>query len=358
MKLKTAENNTSFWLRYIPAAAICFVFAFLLICSPDTAKNGIADGIDLCLKILIPSLFPFLFLSSFTVSSQLHLSIGRLLRKPVRFLFRQPESAASIIIMSMIGGLPVGAKMTALVYSKNQLTQSQAQRLMLYCVNSGPAFVISAVGGSMLGSYKAGVIIYVSLCTASLIVGILTRFLPDSDSQPTLCAQMPEAPPKLFVALTQAAESSSTAMMSICVWVMLFSCAISLFEANIKSEGALIISASVLEITKACRLCAGKLSIPLIAGIIGWAGISAHCQILSSCIKAHIKISVFMCSRVINGALAALICDRLLTLFPIETAAMMTPSGITASPFRVSLPISIGLMMMCAALLINQPQTN
>jgi len=37
----------------------------LLICDNDTAKIGVAEGIGLCINVIIPSLFPFFIVSSY-----------------------------------------------------------------------------------------------------------------------------------------------------------------------------------------------------------------------------------------------------------------------------------------------------
>ena len=57
--------------------------------------------------------------------------------------------------MSLIGGFPIGAKMTAELYCDGRLTENQAQRLNMFCMNAGPAFTVTAVGVSMLSSRRA-----------------------------------------------------------------------------------------------------------------------------------------------------------------------------------------------------------
>lgn len=85
--------------------------------------------------------------------------LGKFLEKPVQVLFALPGSAGAAACMSFVAGYPVGAGMTAALFSEGRISQSDAQRMTLFCVNAGPAFVIGGVGAGMLGSVRAGVII-------------------------------------------------------------------------------------------------------------------------------------------------------------------------------------------------------
>jgi hypothetical protein len=68
---------------------------------------------------------------------------------------------------------------TADLYKANRLTQNEAERLMLFTINSGPAFALTAVGTNMLGNTLSGVILYISTILTSLTIGFFCRFLSD-----------------------------------------------------------------------------------------------------------------------------------------------------------------------------------
>lgn len=55
---------------------------------------------------------------------------------------------------------------------------------MSFCINfSGPAFVIGTVGSEMLGSVKAGVLLYISTVSASFFTGIFSMALYDKAAE-------------------------------------------------------------------------------------------------------------------------------------------------------------------------------
>ena len=49
--------------------------------------------------------------------------------------------------------------------------------MLRFCVNAGPAFIISAVGAGMLGSVRMGVVLFAAHILASVLVGIGGRLL-------------------------------------------------------------------------------------------------------------------------------------------------------------------------------------
>ena len=85
---------------------------FLIFKFPDAVKNGVNEGINICFYTIIPSLFPFLTLSTYIVKSNILSPFYKLFSFPVKLFFKQPPAAISVIIMSMIGGFPVVIKMT------------------------------------------------------------------------------------------------------------------------------------------------------------------------------------------------------------------------------------------------------
>ena len=95
----------------LPLGVLCAAAALLFY--PTQAAAGAKRGIGYCVDILIPSLFPFMALSVFVVKSGLAASMGRLTAGPCRILFGLPGSAAAAIVMSMVGGYPVGARAVA-----------------------------------------------------------------------------------------------------------------------------------------------------------------------------------------------------------------------------------------------------
>ena len=220
---------------------IVFIFLclFVLFRYPVHVKNGVIKGLEICLYTIIPSLFPFMVLSTYIVKSNILSPFYKALAIPSKLFFRQPPCATPVIIMSMIGGFPVGIKMTSDLYLSKQITKEQAQRLCLFCMNGGPAFVITTVGISILGNMKAGIIIYISLCISSFLAGVISSLIADKN---VLLQKKKQDIALPLASLSVAISDSMQAIITICSWVILFSSGINcLTELNVNDKLYMVI---------------------------------------------------------------------------------------------------------------------
>ena len=117
---------------------------------PQSSAQGARDGLTLCAGVVIPSLFPFVVLACFLTNSGLGELISRPLSPITRYILKLPSSCGCAVIMSMLGGYPVGAKMISGLLEQKKIDKAQASRMLCFCVNAGPAFLIGTVGLSML----------------------------------------------------------------------------------------------------------------------------------------------------------------------------------------------------------------
>lgn len=96
-------KRRNFW------TGICVSFGMLaLILDGRTAIDGARQGIELCLRTVIPSLFPFFVLSILLTSSLLGSSLAVL--RPLGRLFGMPDGAESLLIRRFWAGIPWGRR--------------------------------------------------------------------------------------------------------------------------------------------------------------------------------------------------------------------------------------------------------
>ncbi len=141
---------------------------------PNAAVNGAARGLSYSFGVLVPSLFPFMFLSNFAAEYGISQALGRSLEYATEKLFNLPGESGVTILLSLIGGFPVGAGGINVLKKQGVITNEQAVRMLMFCVNSGPAFLISVVGAQLYGSVKAGVVLLTGQTAASLSIGFFT----------------------------------------------------------------------------------------------------------------------------------------------------------------------------------------
>lgn len=76
--------------------------------------------------------------------------------------------------MSMTGGYPVGARTIAQLLEQGRIQPRTARRMLCFCINAGPAFVVSTVGAALYSSVQAGFCLLTAHLGASALVGFFT----------------------------------------------------------------------------------------------------------------------------------------------------------------------------------------
>lgn len=352
MKKDNILKRTGF-LKYerVVILSLSVFLSSALIAYPSDAVRSISDAIKLCADTVIPSLFPFLFLSSFITASGVFDSKIGFLSLLGEKLFSVPYEGMAVFIMSAVGGFPVGAKMASSLLENGKISVKTAQRLVFSCVNPSVSFAVTAVGLSLFSSTKTGMIIYSSVVISNLILFFISRFIIEKDD--SFVKEETENGVNISSAFVIAGKSASEAMISICCYVLLFSCLCEIMKNFIFDETVLSVLCAVCEVTTGCQKLAIRSDAPLIAGIIGWGGLSVHFQIMDSVRKSGLDMKLFFLSRAVSSFLSVLICSALLHLFPSAVPVMKISDNISVAANEKSIPVSIMMLLTCFVFLIS-----
>ena len=367
--MQTIKN---FLQTCLVAAAVLAVAAGILFL-PSAASDGARKGLDFCGQILIPSLFPFMVLSSFIVKSGLAARMSTVLEPITRLLFRLPGCTGATIAVSLIGGYPAGARGIKALLERGDITPKQGERMLGFSVGAGPAFVISVVGAGLLGSGNAGLVLFFSQIAASILIGMLSALFAEREKRSTQTS-VKTSPEKIDAssALVESSADATAGMLNMCAFVILFSCLLTLMQYSgmqqfltntlihlgISEQTARSILPILLEVTSGCSNAAQVGASPaLISFGLGWAGACVHFQISASLTGIHFSRTQFTLMRFIHGLLAAGISYAVFSLFP-QTAAVFSsidPSVRThlQYDFSSSTAGSIMLIFLCAAFLVS-----
>jgi len=336
--------------------AACLGLAALLVINSPLATEGARQGLLLCGRVIIPSMYPFFVLCG--LLTQLELRPARR-RSLLWAVLRQPPTALWVILLGFLSGYPVGAKMSAQMMDRGMLSRPQAQRLQLFCVNAGPAYLIGAVGTAMMGSRRAGLILFVSMTASALALGIVTRFLaaPDESvsygaAQETRSRKQEGARRPIDQAVLAAVTQATGAVLGVCAWVVLFSTLCALLRLLPLALWPAIPFLNVfLEVSTGA---AGMVrALPVLCAALGWGGLSVHFQILGDLRRTGLPLRLFWVSRLAHGALAAAVCARLLRWFPIDLPAAAMGRFMGARLWAVSAPAAAALLIFCAFLILD-----
>ncbi|MBQ6143329.1 MAG: hypothetical protein IJI84_02405 [Clostridia bacterium] len=312
---------------------ITAVFTIKIIQTPEAASKGAAQGINFCLEMLIPSLFIFMFLAAFIVNSGISRKLQKTLSPITKFLFYLPGCTAPVIILSLIGGYPVGARGAKTLFLKKEINEEQLNRLMSFSVNAGPAFIINIVGKILTKNYLFGQILFFTQILFSFFIsltcGLISKIKKRKFYEKNYSDNNKNIP--LSDSLILSCEETSKTMVNMCSLVVLFCTAIELIQnlniynivinqlnlINISPKVSESIIASVLEITSGSYKAA-KLNAPLTvtAFAVGYGGICAHLQIKHILRGTNFNYLKFCTIRFFNGIATAFLAVFILNKMP------------------------------------------
>ncbi|MBQ8783628.1 MAG: hypothetical protein IJZ57_07655 [Clostridia bacterium] len=338
------NNTIKTILKSVGAVAVIVA----LVWQAKASVQGARQALELCASTVIPSLLPFMCVSSYILKSDILSFSGKRSKKICRFLFNLPKQAGVIFLMSLVGGYPVGAKLISDSIKSGSLSQNQGKRMLLFCVNPGPAFVVNIVGTAMLGSVEAGVILLVSLCLASFVTGVISRFFGDGKEKTLPFNKKQEASP-----LVSSVSESITAIMGVCGWIVVFSALLGVINAAPLSENAKQWLNMLSEVTGGCRISAKQFPLPVTALILGWSGFSVHAQIMPYISTAKLRYKHFAVARLFNGALGMGISYLLFQIFPCKISVFSNAGEILPRAVSVSAPATAGLLFLSALVILD-----
>lgn len=346
MKIKTAALLTA------TLAGACALLLF-----PAQAAAGAKNGIGYSVNILVPSLYPFMVLSVFVVKSGLAHKMGRVLEGFTNRVMRLPGSAAATILMSIVGGYPAGARSVAALYEDGAVTEKQAARMLCFCVNAGPSFVITAVGAGLMNSAHAGGILFTAQAAAFFTLALLCGAAGKREKTDPAPLRSP-SPPCVSRALIASAKDACRATLDMCCFVILFAALMSLLRMAVRNGFWSAVLSGMLEVTGGCSDLAA-LGAPLwvYSLVIGWGGVCVHLQILSSVTEIPIGWGRFLFFRLLQGVFSAAYTVLLCRIFPDSVAVFHNTEAPLAAGFAGSAPASAALVALCVVFLMSLPRT-
>ena len=276
--------------KTVKRTAFCLMSLFLLalfLKNSEIAAKAISSGLWLCVKTLLPSLFPLMVASELLVESGIVQRVGRLLHRPFEALFGLRGDAACAVLLGFVCGFPVGTKCAAALWKSGDLDEQELCRTLAFSNQPSSAFLIYTVGGSMLGSVRLGLCLYLSTLLSATALQLLLRRWNSQTPKEGSAAPPPSARRSFSDALAGAVSHSALAMLSICAFVVFFS---SLVESLAHLANALSLSETgrallfgFFELTSGAS-CASRLSgsaaTILCALSVAWGGCSVHFQLL------------------------------------------------------------------------------
>lgn len=215
----------------------------VLIFDSSLALEGARYGVDLCIRTVIPSLFPFILLSMLLTREASGTNRWLL---PISELLGIPRSAQSLLIPAFLGGYPVGAKCIHDLYRRGQLQQNQAEHLLCFCSNAGPAFLFGMLSG-FFPVKKTLWLLWLIHILSAVLTGFLFSTADTVANTPIRASEKSDKSDVLFSALKS--------MGLICGWVILFRILVAFLKQWflwILPQWLIVLLTGMLELTNGC----------------------------------------------------------------------------------------------------------
>lgn len=126
--------------RFFYTAGILLLLVFLL-CFPAEALAASKEGMGLWLNTLIPTLLPFLILTDLLIRTKTAESVLMPFQRLWKILFGISPAGAYALILGLLCGYPMGAKITSDLYTHGRISKREAEYLLTFTNHASPVFL-------------------------------------------------------------------------------------------------------------------------------------------------------------------------------------------------------------------------
>ena len=302
---KKAKALLQLFLHIIPFFPL--LAAPMLILMSNTAAGAVSSALGVCISTVIPSLFPFLVLSSYITASGAADAIGKFLRKPFGAMFGISGELASAFIVGLISGYPAGAMIAAELVRNKKCDSDSASRALAFCSNTGPAFLIGGIGAGLLGDKRIGIILYIAEIISAIICGVLMR--KKDTVRESRCENSVTPDISYASAFVRSVSSAAISMLTICAFIVFFAVISEFLRLFLSQAGnipltvqAVIVSAAEITAGIRCASETGTVSAALISAFaVGWSGFSVLFQTSAVTEGCGIRMKYYISGKILQS---------------------------------------------------------
>ncbi len=304
--------------KVLGTGALCL--AILIAVFPLVASEAAREALSLSARVIVPSLFPFFVCANLLVGNSTENGAWRKMEWISRPLFGVSGAGFSAVLLGFISGYPGGAAVVSRLYLGGRISKSEAERLLAFTNNAGPLFILGVVGTEVYASRQIGYILWASVILSSLLTGIFMRFFgKEAEKRP--CGRLAQAEKN---AVRDAVET----VLALCGFIVFFSVLVAFLEKaglltflrralqclGMGERTATLVSRSVWDVSLVAE--GGGGSLPAMAAILAFGGVSVLFQTASIVHDAGLSLKSYGIGKVLSAGFAALFCRLLLAVCP------------------------------------------
>ncbi len=336
-----------------------------LLLRPETALTAAREGLERFALIILPSLLPFFICAELLLRSGALHAAGKLLKKPMRAMFKLGGEGGVVYLIGAVSGYPTGARLAGELYSEKRLSLAEMERMCLLSNLCGPLFVTGAVAtGIMANPQAAAPMLIAQHIGAWLVTAVYTRIFPGNLHCPPQTINALKAHPGALIG--GSAYDAMLAMLKVCAITTFFTVVLRLLEAcgalgalsglfshmldalGLPSELGQSLSIGMFEMSAACAESVRhgvslQVQSALCAALCAFGGLSIILQTLAF---APIRAGRFIIAKLAHSILAALFTFLLFPLFLADEPAFAIQKANPA--WQMDLSAVLGLILASA----------
>ncbi|NMB02542.1 MAG: sporulation integral membrane protein YlbJ [Firmicutes bacterium] len=329
-------------------ALLVLLLTCVIIIYPEVSFRASLEGLKLWFEIVLPAVLPFFIMADLLMGLGVVHFLGSLLEPIMRPLFRIPGMGGFALAMGLAAGYPLGAKITGDLTRAQQITTTEAERLMSFANTASPLFMMGAVAVGMFGRPELGTTLLMAHYLGAILVGFCMRLHKGPESPPqkrtgtiwtNALRAMDQARKedgrsfgKLF---GDTVRNTFQSMFFIGGCIMIFSVLVHVISATgvlnpLKALLGHVLTFAGLDANLAGAVINGFFETTLGAQtasrsvapigaqvtvaslVMGWSGLSVHGQVAAMITDTKIRFTPYLFSRLLHGMFAAILTVLLL----------------------------------------------
>ena len=192
----------------------------------------------------------------------------------------------------------MGGRTAGELYRSGQCEREECERLLAFCNNAGPSFILGIAGLGCFGSVRVGAWLYLIHVGAAVMVGLLFRSTSRQMGRPEKTET-----PRWADALIEAVRGGAMSMVNICAFVVFFLVILRLFSRFTGIQHGAILG--IVEMTNGIlRLANDRRGFIWAAGLLGWGGLSVHCQTAAVLSGSGLSLKRYFIGKALQAAIS------------------------------------------------------
>lgn len=291
------------------ALSICAAIGMLcLILDSRCASLCGIRALWMCIRAVIPSLFPMFVLSGILTPAllgQRHRWMGA-----AESLLGLPKGGGGLFLLGLMGGFPVGAQCIAQAVEQGALSRKNGARMLGFCNNCSPAFLFGILS-SLFQRRSIPMLIFLIQLESAMIAARIWC----CPGERTAAVSVSE------VSVTQAVNRGIRSIASVCAWVILGGVFTGFLERWLFPmlpfplpqiiTGCLELTGGVLRLGEVEN---ESLRLILCCGFVCFGGISVWLQIQSVAAESGLSAGICVRQKCLQG-LTGMVLGTLVTMF-------------------------------------------